>query len=89
VGDGVTPLSCPPSRSVQVGSPATAFGTIINSGTADAIGCDIALGTAVPANFAHRTTDPTTNALTGTPNSPADTAVGSSQRFVFRVYTNG
>jgi hypothetical protein len=42
----------PTSRSVQVGSPATAFGTIINSGTVDATGGDIALGTPVPANFA-------------------------------------
>jgi hypothetical protein len=73
----------PSSRSVQVGSPASAFGTIINSGTADAIDCSIAPATAVAADFTYQTTDPATNALTGTPNTPADVAVGESQSYVF------
>lgn len=82
-----TPLataSLPTSRSVQVPTPATAFGTIINSGTADATGCGIAPGTpAVAATFSYKTTDPATNAPTGTPDTPADIAAGESQSYVF------
>jgi hypothetical protein len=38
--------------------------------------------TSVPAAFVFQTTDPTTNALTGTANTPADIAQGASQSFV-------
>ena len=76
--------SLPTSRSVQVPTPATAFGTIINSGTADASGCGIAPGTpVVAATFSYQTTDPATNAPTGTPDTPADIAAGGSQSYVF------
>ena len=76
--------SLPTSRSVQVPTPATAFGTIINSGIADATGCGIAPGTpAVAADFSYQTTDPVTNAPTGTPDTPADIAAGGSQSYVF------
>jgi hypothetical protein len=73
----------PASRSVQVGGSATAFGTIINSGTADAIDCSIAPTTTVAADFVYQTTNPTTNALIGTPDTPVDIAMGDSQSFVF------
>ena len=73
----------PTSRSVQVGTPATAFGTIMNSGTADATGCGIAPVTTVAADFSYQTTDSTTNAVTGTPDTPADIAAGASQSYVF------
>ncbi len=78
----------PSSRSVQVGNPATAFGTIITWGAADTIGCGIASVTAVPANFVYPTTDPATNALIGTPNTPADIAAGGGAELRLRVYTN-
>ncbi len=63
----------PSSRSVQVGSFATAFATIINSGTTTATGCGIAPVTSTPANFSFQTTDPVTNRLTGTVNTGVNT----------------
>jgi len=79
----LTAAILPTSRSVQVGSPATAFGTIINSGTADATGCAIAPVTTVAADFSYQTTDSATNAVTGTPDTSADIAAGGSQSYVF------
>jgi hypothetical protein len=75
----------PSSRSVQVGTPATAFATIINAGQAVASSCRIELLTGVPASFAYQTTDPTTNQVTGSPNTPASIAAGAAQSFVFAV----
>jgi virginiamycin B lyase len=72
----------PLSRSVQVGNPATAFATIINAGTSPALGCAIVPGTNVPASYLYQTTNPATNALTGTPNAPVSIAAGGSQSFV-------
>ena len=76
----------PASRSVQIGNPATAFATIINAGGESATACSIAPLTGVPADFDHQTTDPLTNALTGTPNTPVDIAAGASQSFLL-VFT--
>ncbi len=73
----------PSSSSVQLGSAASAFATIMNAGTADATSCDITPLTVVPGEFVYQTTDPATNALTGTPNTPADIAAGGSQSYVF------
>jgi uncharacterized protein (DUF58 family) len=61
----------PTSRSTEVGSAGTATG------------CSINPDTAVPATFLYQTTDPATNALTGTPNTPADIAEGATQTFLF------
>ena len=46
----------PSSRSVEVNTPATAFATIINSGTADATGCGITPATTpvIPATFLYQ-----------------------------------
>lgn len=73
----------PVSRSVQVGNTAAAFATIVNAGSTQAISCSIAPITSVAANFAYQTTDPSTNALVGSPNTPVDISVGASQSFVF------
>ena len=75
--------SLPTSRSIQIGSTATAFATIINAGSFDATGCAIAPLTLVPGSFVYQTTDPATNALTGTPDTPVDIAAGGLQTFVF------
>ena len=75
----------PASRSVQVGTPATAFATIINAGQAVAVSCSIALVSNVPASLAYQTTDPATNQVTGSPNTPASIAAGAPQSFVFAV----
>jgi hypothetical protein len=60
----------PESRSAQPGGTVTAFATIINTSTSTLPGCFIAPATSMPATFVYQTTDPTTNALTGTPNTP-------------------
>jgi streptogramin lyase len=75
----------PTSRSVEVGATATAFATMINAGPADGSTCTIAPATTIPAGFEFQTTDPTTNALTGTANTPANIAAGQSQSFVIAL----
>jgi hypothetical protein len=72
----------PESRSVQVNGTATAFATIINTGTSTGTSCSIAPAVSLPINFVYQTTNPTTNALTGSPNTPVDIAAGGSQSFV-------
>jgi probable HAF family extracellular repeat protein len=78
----------PGSRSVQVGATATAFATIVNSGPGSAVYCTISAPTTVPVAFAFQTTDPRTNALTGTPNTPVDIQAGGSQSFVLALTPN-
>jgi hypothetical protein len=75
----------PGSRSVQVGIAASAFGVIINTGNAVAKACGLAPGTSLPASFNFQTTDPATNTLTGTPNTPVDVNPGALQTFVFGI----
>ncbi|HEV8437701.1 MAG TPA: PQQ-dependent sugar dehydrogenase [Methylomirabilota bacterium] len=88
IGDPQTSLVAavlPTSRSVTVGTPATAFATIVNTGGTPATGCGISLATPVAASFSYQTTDPTTNAVTGAANAPANIAAGASQSFVFAI----
>jgi hypothetical protein len=75
----------PASRSVTVGATATAFATMVNAGPGNASTCTIAPVNTVPASFAFQTTDSSTNALTGTLNTPADIAQGASQSFVIAL----
>ena len=75
----------PASRSVEVGATATAFATIVNAGPGDATACGIAPQTSVPASFLYQTTDPTTNALNGSVNIPANIAQGASQSFLIAL----
>jgi hypothetical protein len=80
----------PESRSVEVGVAATAFATIINTGTSSASACSIASQmTSLPANFLFQTTDPATNAVTGTPNTPVNIPAGASQSFVIALTPSG
>jgi virginiamycin B lyase len=73
----------PSSRSPQVGGiPATAFATIINAGSSTATACGIADLNLVTATVDYQTTNPATNALTGTIDTPVNIAAGASQSFV-------
>jgi hypothetical protein len=88
---GASPLVAavlPSSRSVQVGNTATAFATIINSGSSALSGGAIVPVTSVPASFVYQTTNPATNALTGSPNTPVSIAAGASQSFVIAFTPN-
>jgi YVTN family beta-propeller protein len=75
----------PGGRSVQTGTTATVFATMLNSGATALTGCSIALPASAPSglSLSYQTTDPTTNALTGEPNTPVDIAGNSGfQTFV-------
>jgi hypothetical protein len=78
----------PSSRSVQVSNTATAFATIINSGSSAVSGCAIVPVTTVPASFVYQTTNPATNALTGSPNTRVSIAAVASQSFVIAFTPN-
>jgi hypothetical protein len=75
----------PSSRSVQVGTTATAFAALINAGTETAIACALTLITILPATFTYQTTDPATNQVTGSPNTPVNVGAGATQSFVFAL----
>ncbi len=76
----------PGSRSVQAGSPATIFATMINSGSTALSNCGVTLPITTPSalgSFSYQTTNPSTNALTGTPNTTASLAAnGGTQTFL-------
>jgi hypothetical protein len=75
----------PVSRSVQVGTAATAFATIINLGTTTATGCGPALDTTLQATFTFNMTDPATNLVAGDANVAASIPPQGSQSFVFAI----
>jgi len=78
----------PGSRSVLVGSPATAFATILNTGPVTVTACNIASTTGVPADFLYQTTDPITNEPIGTPNTAVDIESGAGQTFLIAFIPN-
>jgi YVTN family beta-propeller protein len=78
----------PLSRSVELGATPTAFATMINAGPADATTCTIAPATGIPASFLFQTTNPSTNAVTGTANTPVNIAAGQPQSFVIAFTPN-
>ena len=73
----------PSSRAVQVGTAATAFATIINVSNSEATDCGIAPITSVGAAFTYQTTNPQTNAVTGTPDTPVSIPAHQFQTYVF------
>ncbi len=88
----LTAAMLPVSRSVLVGTPATAFVTVINLGaiTASAVGIELNPstgpgGTRLPATLTFQTTDFSTNQLTGAPNLPVDIPAGGTQSYLITV----
>jgi hypothetical protein len=79
----------PTSRSVQVGSNATAFATIINAGAIKAIVCKLALTSSMPAIFTYRPTDSKTNQVTGPLSTPVSIGAGALQSFIFGLIPTG
>jgi hypothetical protein len=80
----------PITRSVQNGTAATAFATVINptATQSTATQCRLRLGGSTGGQFSYQTTDGS-NALTGTANTPVDIAAGGVQNFVFSVTSAG
>lgn len=79
----IVAASLPSSRSVQVGSVASVFATVINTSNTAATDCGIAPQTSVPATFAYLTTDASSVPI-GTPNTPVDIPACGAQDFIFR-----
>lgn len=78
----------PSSRSVLVGTSATAFGTIINLESGTAVSCGISA--APPSGTFHfQTTNCATNLLTGTPDTPVNIPGGGMACFVFAFTPTG
>src|SRR5262249_58021707 len=77
----------PSSRSVQVPTAATAFGTIVNGDQLKAaLVCQISPITSVPgATFSFQTTNPATNQLVGLKGTPVSITAGAFQPFVIAV----
>ena len=73
----------PGSRSVKVGTKATAFATVINRGVMPASGCRLVPATTIPVTFSFQATDPTTNQVIGAPNTPVPIEPGGDPDICF------
>ena len=86
---GLNASILPTARSVQIGQPATAFGTLINTTGLDAWNCYLAIppDASIPGTFTYQTTNDS-NQLIGTVNTSIDISAGSAQNFVFGITPN-
>ena len=77
----------PGSRAVQVGSEATVYASIVNTGTQDALGCSIASTAEAefPGTLTYYTTDPVTNQVNSGSNPIVDVGVGGVQSFAISL----
>ena len=75
----------PSSRSTQLGTATTVFGTVINVGTSTAQAVGIGLKTVIPASFAFQAIDRVTNAFSSPPNTGVDIPSGESRDFVITL----
>jgi hypothetical protein len=79
----------PGSRSVQLGTTATAFATMIATGVLPAQNCTITPVTNVQADFAFWRTDPTTNQVIGGPNAAVTIPGGGRETFLLAFMPTG
>jgi hypothetical protein len=82
---GLVAAVLPISRSVPTGGTATIFATIINTGSDTAVGCSITPVSTAPITSLYQITDPATNQLAGSPNTPASIGAGGFQTFLVAV----
>jgi hypothetical protein len=75
----------PSSRSVQVGTTATAFVTIINAGPNTAFAVGISLASPILATFTFAQTSCATNAVIGADNVPVDIGPGGQACYVISI----
>jgi virginiamycin B lyase len=75
----------PTSRSVEVGNVATVFASIINSSNSALADCRIVPNTFVNGFFSYQTTNPATNALTGSPNTSVPLSAQGLQTYVIAI----
>jgi hypothetical protein len=74
----------PGGRTTTVGGTATIFATVINTSGSALSGCNVSL-TGYPLAFTYQTTNPATNAPTGTVNTPFSVAAGAAQSMVLTL----
>jgi hypothetical protein len=79
--DDLVAAVLPLSRSAQIGQTVTAFATVINSSGGALSGCTASLPN-FSGTFVYQTTNPATNALTGSPNTQFSLPNGGSQSLV-------
>ena len=82
----------PGGRSVEAGTTATIFATMLNSGPFALYGCTVALPASAPSglSLSYQTTNPATNALTGSANTPVGIAGGDGfQTFLLAFDSDG
>jgi hypothetical protein len=72
----------PTSRSVQVGTTATVFNTVLNGGTTTANGVTLSMANPPSGTFAYRESDCSTNELIGPINPVLDIAAGGASCYV-------
>jgi len=82
--DDLVAAVLPLSRSAQIGQTVTAFATVINSSGGALSGCT-ASSPNFSGTFVYQTTNPATNALTGSPNTPFSLPSGGSQSLVLAL----
>ena len=85
---GLVASVLPSSRSVQVGTTATAFATIINAGTEMKCGVGISLPAGV-ASLKYSATDCTSNTIIGAEDTPVNIAPGDRACYVIAVTPSG
>ncbi len=80
----------PGSRSVELGTAATVYATMLNTASTAQAGCTVSLPTGSPAGLsvAFQTTDSQTNAPTGQANQPVSIAANGSQSFLLSFTAN-
>ena len=84
----IVAATLPASRSVQVGSQAGVFATMINGGSSTATNCRVALASPADVDFYYQVTDPLTNAVVGSPDTPVDIEPGQAVSFVLGLTAN-
>ena len=82
--DDLVAAVLPLSRSAQIGQTVTAFATVINSSGGALSGCTASLPN-FSGTFVYQTTNPATNALTGSPNTQFSLPNGGSQSLVLAL----
>ena len=77
----------PTARSVKIDQqPITVFATVINTGTSPFVQCTVTpRDSSLRVDLTYQTTDPRTNALTGTPSTPFDIPAHGAQTLLLAV----
>ncbi len=88
-GTSIVAATLPSSRAGSLNQVLTAFGTIINTGTQDAIGCVASMQSFGRFNVSFQETDPQTNTPTGLANQPIDIPAGKPKTLVFALMSQG